>query len=76
MILKKLLGLPDLMKAQTFHIYESTKFVVVSQDKSFVLAAFQIVYPSFESLNDCYDGGSFNLSHLQPKSCNVYPTTH
>lgn len=39
-VLKKFLGLPDLIKAQTLYIYEPTKIVVVDQDKNFMLIAF------------------------------------
>ena len=52
MVLRKLLGLADLTKAQTFCIHKSTKVVVVNKDKNFIFVAFQVVTPSLESLND------------------------
>ncbi len=51
-VLQKLLGLADLARAQTFHIYELTKVVIVSEDKDLVFATFQIVAPSLKSLNN------------------------
>ena len=40
MVSRKLLGPPDLIKAQTLYIYKLTKVVVVGQDKDLVFAVF------------------------------------
>ena len=49
---RKLLGATDLVRAQAFCIHELTKIIIVSKDKDLVFAAFQVVAPSFESLNN------------------------
>ncbi len=38
-VLRKLLGLADLTRAQAFYIHESTKVVMVSKDEDLVFAA-------------------------------------
>lgn len=37
---KKLFGLADLTRAQTFHIHELTKVVMVNKDNDLIFAAF------------------------------------
>ena len=40
MVPKELLGPPDLMRAQTLYIYESTEVIMVGKHQDFVLAVF------------------------------------
>ncbi len=49
---RELLGLADLIRAQAFHIYKSTKVIMVSKDEDLVFTAFQIVAPSLEGFNN------------------------
>ncbi len=51
-VLRELLGLADLMRAQTFRIHESTEVIMVSKDKDFIFAAFQVVAPSLKGFNN------------------------
>ncbi len=50
-ISRELLGLVDLTKAQTLHIYESAEVIIVSKDENLVFAAFYIVALSVEGFN-------------------------
>ena len=52
MVLKELLGLADLTKAQIYCIHKLTEVVIVSKDEDLVFAALQVVAPSLESLNN------------------------
>ena len=49
---RELLGPADLTRAQAFCIHESTEVIMVSKDEDLVFAAFQVVAPSLESLNN------------------------
>ncbi len=40
MVLRELLGLTDLARAQTFRIHESTEVIIVSKDEKLLFAAF------------------------------------
>ena len=40
MILRKLLGLADLFRAQTLYIYKAIKIVLICEDKHFIYAIF------------------------------------
>lgn len=40
------------MKTQTLCIYKLTKVIIVSKDKNYIFAAFQIVVPSLKSFNN------------------------
>ena len=51
-VLRELLGPADLTRAQALRIHESTEVIMVSKDKDLVFAAFQVVTPSLESLNN------------------------
>ena len=51
-VLREFLGPANLIRAQAFCIYELTGVVIVSKDKNFVFAAFQVVAPSFKGLNN------------------------
>ena len=53
MISEKLLGPTDLSRAQALCIHESTEVIMVDKHQNFMLAVFQIVSPSFKSLNNC-----------------------
>lgn len=51
--MKKFLDLLDLTKTQDLCIYEFMEVVdVVHKDKNIVIAAFQIIEPSFKGLNN------------------------
>ena len=52
MLLRELLGLAKLSKAQIFCIYKATKVIVIYEDKYFVLITFQIVMSYLESFNN------------------------
>ncbi len=52
MVSRELLGPADLIRAQAFCIHELTEVVMVNKDEDLVFAAFQVVVPSLESLND------------------------
>ena len=54
MVLEELSGLVDLSRAQTLHIYEATKVVVICEDKHLVLATFQIVTSCLRSFDDSW----------------------
>ena len=51
-VLRELLGLADLSGAQALCIYETTEVIVVRKNKNLMLAAFQVVTPGLESLDD------------------------
>ncbi len=51
-VLRELLGLADLIRAQTLCIHELAEIIIVSKDEDFMLAAFLVVVPSLESLNN------------------------
>ncbi len=40
-------------RAQAFRIHEALEVVVVCKHENFMLAAFEVVSPSFEYFNDC-----------------------
>ena len=52
MVLKELLGLIDLLAAQTLCIYKTMKVIVICKDKNLMLVAFQVVVPSLEYFNN------------------------
>ena len=52
MIPRELLGLPNLVRAQTLRIHKSTEVIMVGKYQNFVLAAFQIISPCLKSLNN------------------------
>ena len=52
MVLRELLGPVDLSGAQALRIYETTEVIVVRKDENLMLAAFQVVVPSLEWLNN------------------------
>ena len=52
MVSRELLGPSDLFGAQTLYIYETTEIIMVRKDKNLVLAAFQVVPPGLESLDN------------------------
>ena len=51
-ITRELLGPTDLSGAQALRIHESTKVILVREDEDLMLAAFQVIAPSLECLND------------------------
>lgn len=51
-VLREFLYPVDLTKTETFCIHKLVEVIIVSKDKDLVFVAFQIVAPSFESLND------------------------
>lgn len=42
-----------MLKTRALHIYEVLEIITVSKGKNLVLAAFQIVIPSFRNLINC-----------------------
>ena len=52
MVSRELLGPADLSGAQALRIHKTTEVIVVRKDENFMLAAFQVVPPGFESLDD------------------------
>ena len=52
MVLREFLGLADLPRAQALHIHKMTEVIVIRKDENLMLAAFQVVTPSFEYLNN------------------------
>ena len=50
--MRELLGLLNLSRAQTLHIYESMKVIMVRKDEKLVFATFQVVAPSLKDFND------------------------
>ena len=52
MVLREFLGPAELSRAQILHIYEITEVIIVHKDKNLILAAFQVVAPSLEFLNN------------------------
>ena len=51
-IIKVLLDLTNLTKAQTFYIYKLTKAVIVRKDKKLIFIVFQVVFLGFQSFNN------------------------
>lgn len=51
-VLRELLSLADLAKAQTLCIYKIIKVVIVNENENFILATFQVVAPSFKGFNN------------------------
>ncbi len=51
-VLRKLLGLADLTRAQAFRIHELAEVIVVSKDEDLVFVAFQVVAPGLKGFND------------------------
>ncbi len=51
-ILRKFLGLVDVVGAQTLYIYKLMEFVMVSKNKELIFAAFYIVAPFLKSFNN------------------------
>ncbi len=49
---RKLLGPADLARAQTLGIYELMEVVMVSDNKDFVFATFEVMAPSLKSFNN------------------------
>ena len=52
MVLRELLGLADLSKAQILLIHETTEIIMVYKDKNLMFVTFQVVVPSLECLNN------------------------
>ncbi len=52
MVLRELLGVADLTRAQAFRIYELTEVIMVSKDENLIFAAFQVVAPSLKDFNN------------------------
>lgn len=52
MILRKLLDLTDLTKAQTLYVHKPTLVIMVTKDKNFIFATLQMVMPGLKSLNN------------------------
>lgn len=51
-ISKKLLDPLDQSGAQAFYVHKLMEFVIVSENKNLIFAAFQVVPPSFKNLNN------------------------
>ena len=52
MVSREILGSADLSEAQALRIHETTEVIVVCKVENFMLAAFQIVSPCLESLDN------------------------
>ena len=52
MVLRELLGLIDLLGAQTLYIHKTMEFILVCKDKNLILIAFQVVAPYFEGFDN------------------------
>ena len=52
MILKKLLNLINLSKAQIFYIYEITKVIIIYKNENLVFLAIQVIKPNFKYFNN------------------------
>ena len=52
MVSRELLGPADLSGARALYIHETIEVIMVHKDENFMFAAFQVVMPSFECLND------------------------
>lgn len=51
-ILRQFLYPMNVTRTETFCIYKLIEVIMVSKDKNLIFAAFQVVTPSFENLND------------------------
>ncbi len=51
-VLRELLGLVDLTRAQAFCIHKSTEVIIISKDKDLIFAALQLVAPSLKGFNN------------------------
>ena len=51
--IERVLGSPDLIRAQTLCIYELIEDIIVDKHQNFVLAALEIVSLDLKSLKDC-----------------------
>ena len=52
MVSREFLGPADLSGAQALRIHETTEVIVVRKDENLMFAAFQVVAPGLESLDD------------------------
>ena len=52
MILRELLSLADLTKAQIFYIHKLTDIIMVKKDKNFIFIVFQIMMPKLKDFNN------------------------
>lgn len=52
LVSKKLMGQTDLMEARSSCIYEFAEIIMISQHKNLIFAEFQVLSPSFETLNN------------------------
>lgn len=50
-VLKKILSLLDLTKAQIYYMHKLTEIVIVCQKKDLIFTVLQVVMSSFKSLN-------------------------
>lgn len=68
-ILRELLGLMDLTRAQAFRIYVLLEVIMVSKDRNFVFATLQVVAPSFKGFNNSQE---FLIISFVPTLCRNY----
>ncbi len=54
-VMKELLGLLNLTRAQAFYIYKLIEVVVVCKDNNLIFIAFQIVVPRLKGFNDSHE---------------------
>ncbi len=54
-VLKKILGLMNLIRAQTFYIHQLSEIIMVSKDKDLIFAALQVKTLSFQGFNNSQD---------------------
>lgn len=52
MILKKLLGLVNLTKAQVFYIYELTEVITVNKEKDLIFTTLKVIVLNFKGFNN------------------------
>ena len=47
MVLKKFLGLTDLLRGLTFYIYKKIEVIIICENKNLILIIFLVIAPSF-----------------------------
>ena len=67
MVLKKLLGLTDLLEAQTLCIHEMMEVVVICDDKNLILVAFQVMGHVLKAFTIAKSSPSWVLYYISVK---------
>ena len=74
-VLRELLGLVDLTKAQVFYIHKLTEIIMISKAKNLVFAVFQVVLPSLKGLNNDQELWIIFLEKMQLDAINQFQTS-